>query len=611
MPASSTIPLTSSDPGPPGRDGVNAFTFTSADVNAYDGVSTLTLPVQNTQWEVLNQAIEVAGVGTFQLNSIDIANSALVLAPKQLRGTAPYNIPAGTQVGPSGYPGPQGIQGAKGDKGDTGATGTPGTAATVAVGTTSTGAPGSNAAVTNAGTSAAAVLNFTIPRGDVGATGAQGPQGSTGPQGVPGANGGQGAQGVQGPKGDTGAAGAPGTPGVNSLATTSANGLLKQVSGLATDFVDGTNNCQDLATAVRPLLWSARLRGFNAIGNPNFEVDQRNVGNTVAAPVSGALIQDRWQFGKGGTMVCAAGRQNAGASEILVPGTNFVLSNNYLRVNLTTAQATLGAGDTLQIYTILEGTRFRELRNDVHSVSLLVRSSVPNLAFTLAVRDSAAVTKSLVKLCTIPLANTLTLISLPNLPLWPGGNFSSTPGNAGYQIAIVLACGSTYMAPAADTWQNGNFLGAPGMNNFAGNVVGSTFDIAFVQHEPGPVCSTLIDLPFEANYDACLRYFCKSYDYDVIYGTANAVGQVECYQNSTATLLNAIRFPKAMAKLPTVTAYNFVTGAANSVRMTNGSDYAVTAYNVGKGGFCGLNGTYPAVTAGVSGRFHYIADTGW
>ena len=90
---------------------------------------------------------------------------------------------------------PQGAVGATGPAGTTGpqgATGPTGTAATVAAGTTSTGLPGTNAAVTNSGSSSAAVFNFTIPRGDVGA---QGPIGNTGPTG---------ATGAQGPKGDLG-----------------------------------------------------------------------------------------------------------------------------------------------------------------------------------------------------------------------------------------------------------------------------------------------------------------------------------------------------------------------------------------------------------------------
>lgn len=47
-----------------------------------------------------------------------------------------------------------------------------GDAATITVGTVTTGAAGSSVAVTNSGTTNAAVLNFTIPRGDTGASGA-------------------------------------------------------------------------------------------------------------------------------------------------------------------------------------------------------------------------------------------------------------------------------------------------------------------------------------------------------------------------------------------------------------------------------------------------------
>ena len=71
--------------------------------------------------------------------------------------------------------------GPTGPTGATGATGSPGTAATIAAGTTTTGAPGSSASVTNSGTSGAAVFDFTIPRGDVGATGATGATGAVGP----------------------------------------------------------------------------------------------------------------------------------------------------------------------------------------------------------------------------------------------------------------------------------------------------------------------------------------------------------------------------------------------------------------------------------------------
>jgi len=55
--------------------------------------------------------------------------------------------------------------------GPTGAAGSAGSAATIAVGTVTTGSAGSSATVTNAGTSSAAVFNFSIPQGNTGATG--------------------------------------------------------------------------------------------------------------------------------------------------------------------------------------------------------------------------------------------------------------------------------------------------------------------------------------------------------------------------------------------------------------------------------------------------------
>jgi len=70
---------------------------------------------------------------------------------------------------PRGEQGIQGIQGIQGDPG------LQGNAATVAVGSTTTGAAGTNANVTNSGTGSAAVLNFTIPRGEQGIQGIQGP----------------------------------------------------------------------------------------------------------------------------------------------------------------------------------------------------------------------------------------------------------------------------------------------------------------------------------------------------------------------------------------------------------------------------------------------------
>jgi hypothetical protein len=112
-----------------------------------------------------------------------------------------FTIPQGAtgSAGPAGATGPQGPTGGTGPQGSAGA------AATVTVGSTITGTAGTAAKVSNAGTTSAAILNFTIPGGATGATGSTGPQGL---QGQMGATGPQGLQGTQGPAGSQGPVGA-------------------------------------------------------------------------------------------------------------------------------------------------------------------------------------------------------------------------------------------------------------------------------------------------------------------------------------------------------------------------------------------------------------------
>jgi hypothetical protein len=356
-------------------------------------------------------------------------------------------------------------------------------------------------------------------------------------------------------------------------------------------------------------IWSVRLRSFNALaaGNPNFEVDQISVGATIAAPAAKNI--DRWQFSKGGTMVASLGQN---ASLVTVPGTNYAISNNFYRATLTTQQASLGASDLWMIFQTVDGPVWRELSSDVHSISLLVRSSVAGLKFGCALRDGG-LTRSLAKLCTITNANTWTLITLPNIPVWAaGGSWNPAPGQVGYQIFITLCSGSTLLVPANDTWQNGNFIGAVGQDNFASKPVNSTFDIAFIQHESGSQSSTLMDVPFSQNYDSCLRYFQKTYQYGDKPGTITQTGMRSWIAFSGAvTASGPSSFLKVMAKVPTVTFYNYATGAANSVRDGAGGDHASASAGVaGDSGFAYVQFA-SAVGSNTQIYAHYTADTGW
>jgi hypothetical protein len=398
-----------------------------------------------------------------------------------------------------------------------------------------------------------------------------------------------GAQGVQGIQGPTSV-----SADANNLATLGSDNLISVPASS---------------------IWSVRLRSFNAVQNSTFEVDQRNVNSSVTLPAGtlGAWAQDRWQHTKVAATMALTSQTTMNNGGIFVPGTNFRISQAVQFITLTTAQATLAAGETCYLGQNVEGPLFRELSNDVHSISILASTNVTGgLKFAVGVRDPGA-TRSFVHLCTLTAPNVWQLITIPNIPVFPAaGNFSTLPGVAGYQFSICYACGTTYTTSANDAWVNMNAVGAIGMDNLGAKPTNSYLAIAFVQHEPGALCTTLQDKPFTQNYDECLRCYQKTYDYGTAIGTVTNNGAKSMISPSAqAFAWGPHSYLKPLAKVPTVTLYNNATGAANSVRDYSGVDHASAAvYAGGQTGIMGIQ--FTTATAG-SGQvyFHYTADTGW
>jgi hypothetical protein len=183
-------------------------------------------------------------------------------------GAAPTVTNAGsTSAATFNFGIPAGAAGATGTQGTTGTTGSPGTAATVAVGSVSTGAAGSSATVSNAGTTSAAVLNFTIPQGAAGATGTTGTPGTaatisvgsvlTGAAGSSATvtNAGTSSSAVLNfsvPQGAAGATGTTGTTGTAGAAATISIGIVTPLSPGATPTVtnSGTASAAVLAFGI-------------------------------------------------------------------------------------------------------------------------------------------------------------------------------------------------------------------------------------------------------------------------------------------------------------------------------------------------------------------------
>lgn len=526
-------------------------------------------------------------IATSPCYQVEIVQPDLTIEAISIAGQGPPG-PIGPPGPASTVPGPQGAQGPPGVSGPPGPTGADSTVP---------GPQGPAGAIGPAGP--------TGPTGPTGPSGSVGPPGATGPQGptgaastVPGPQGPAGATGSQGPQGNPGPTGSQGPPGPSTPSANTGNLL-----------TTGSDSLLYLpASAIQPTIWSVRLRSFNAVGNPNFEVDQRNVGTSVAIVTGVKGWVDRWNLTASTATIGTSSQQIS--ANVVLPGTNFLITQKIFRSTVTVAQPTLGATDYVVITQIVEGPQLRELINDVHSISVLARSNVANLKFGITLQDSSSA-YGLAKLCTLGAANTWTLITLPNLPIWTAsGTFPLTPGSLAYYLYVTLAGGSSRVVPANDAWVATANFAAVGQSNFAATN-GNTFDLAFIQHEPGSQCSTLIDKPFTTqNYDECLRYYCKSYDYNVAVGSSGQNGNIDFFTSAnTLWALGWAPFPKPLAASPTVISYG-IAGGANNATVFGGAAVSVPSKGFSTKGINALNiGTAQAVGTGI--QFHYTADTGW
>jgi hypothetical protein len=364
-----------------------------------------------------------------------------------------------------------------------------------------------------------------------------------------------------------------------------------------------------------PAITAVRLRSFNAVGNPTFEVDQRLVGGLMSA--NGVNWgQDRW-IGYNTTGVTPYFGSSI-PQNITLPGTNFRITSGIANFNIqSVSKPSLAATDQTIIQQTIEGPMMRELMNDVHSISILAQTNVAGgLKFGLILQDNGG-TRSLAKLCTLPTPNVWTLIQLPNIPVWAsGGAWSVAPGAMGYALIISVAAGSSQITSANDVWVNANVRGAIGMDNILSKPANSSLWLAFIQHEPGAQCTTLMDCPFTQNLTDCQRYYCKSIPYPNRPGAA--ASGVYAFRGVAfgpwavnPTFRTAAVFPKRMAKAPTAVLYSPTNGASNQIYIDGNTTYAVTSTAVNDFEISQVSLTSSSGGTTGSMLFDYTADTGW
>lgn len=344
----------------------------------------------------------------------------------------------------------------------------------------------------------------------------------------------------------------------------------------------------------------ATARAHNVIINGNFDVWQR--GTTFTAVVS-KHTADRFVVSDGCTGVITVSRSTSTPTY----AQSGVKSNYSLKVDVTTADASVGAAEYAVIEYNVEGYDYAQIAGDDATLSFWVRAAKTGI-HCLAFRNSAN-NRTYVTEYTVNTADTWEKKTV-TVPLTETGGTWNYVNGRGLNIVWSLLVG-TDNHTTKDTWQSTGDIATSNQVNELDNVA-NNFYIAQVQLERGSTATPFELRSFDTEVSLCQRYFQKSYDLLTAPGTATVTGASFWRLGSVGNhaAVHALRSLERMCKTPTVDWYSTSSGTIDRVRNNSGSaDYTVTA-NTGEGekstGVPTLDST--GGTVGNQMRAHWIAS---
>jgi hypothetical protein len=221
-------------------------------------------------------------------------------------------------------------------------------------------------------------------------------------------------------------------------------------------------------------------------------------------------------------------------------------SQNRLRFRVTTAKASLAAGDLAVIEMKLEGLNVQDLgwsnAASQKDAVLAFGFNGPAGVYTVAVRNGAPATHSFVASFTVTAgqANTDTT-QIIRVPAPTGMTTWAVDNTLAIVIDIVVAAGTTWFAPAAG-WNSGNFLGITGMSNGLAAVQSfQIWDIGLYADPDKTGVPPVFEVPNYADELArCLRYW-QFYDF-----------QMAAYAAAGTQMQIAKPYPVYMRAIPSV-----------------------------------------------------------
>lgn len=338
----------------------------------------------------------------------------------------------------------------------------------------------------------------------------------------------------------------------------------------------------------------ANGRNFkNAIINGDFQIWQR--GTSFATAADGAYSADRFRYNKVGVGVVTLSQSTD------TPESPSLWS---LKVDVTTVDTSIAAGDFQVINQFIEGYDVRKYIGKTFTLSFYVKS--PKAGIHCVRFSNSGADRSYVSEYTVNAPNTWEKKTITvDGGLITAGTWYWTNG-AGLCVTWCLMAGTTFQT-SPNAWQTGNFLATANQVNCFDST-SNDFYLSQVQLELGEVATEFERRPIGVELELCQWYYKKSYDLTVAPGTATGSGRAFFEGDGRAQRPWMYVHFGRMRATANVVVYSFSTGASAQIRNeSTGADIAATAVAAFNNGFA-VRPTAATPGAGDLLSIHWTAD---
>lgn len=338
----------------------------------------------------------------------------------------------------------------------------------------------------------------------------------------------------------------------------------------------------------------------NIVINGGMQVAQRSASATGLGATDGYFTLDRFRMTHGAT---SAGRYTMTQSAV----TDLSGFPNALKIDCTTADTSVAAGEALLVQHRVEGLNLQSLKatstsTRAFTVSFYAKSNASR-AINTEIRFGNGTNRQATKTHTIGTSWARYTMTVPTASSTQIDNDNSHE----MDLNFWLHAGSDYQGGTVNSSLHGNDATTRGAG--IGSIFASTdntLEITGVQIEVGSQATPFEHRSFGEELGLCQRYFQQSYAHGTAAGTTTDTGMVIRFADAGHSYAGHwITFKTEMRAAPTGNVYNPSTGNADSIRDDNGNHTAdvgqpathgmhVYANNSAIGGSEGVKAQYTA-----------------